>query len=245
MKIIKHETASESGAAAAKAGASLIRSAIQAHGEASIIVATGASQFHMLAALIQEPNIAWNKVTIFHLDEYVGVPITHPASFRRYLWERFQSQLPLPVKAFHYIDAETDPVAECKRMGVLISKVTIDLCFAGIGENGHLAFNDPPADFETLEPYIVVDLDEKCRAQQFGEGWFPTMDDVPKQAVSMSVQQILKSKKIICAIPDERKAEAVRRAVESPVSPAVPSSILQQHAGTSLYLDSAAASKLS
>lgn len=242
--MIKHKTAQESGAAAAKAGALLIRNAISTHGEANVIVATGASQFHMLEALVQDRDIAWDKVTVFHLDEYVGIPITHPASFRRYLWERFHSKLPFPVRNFYYINAERNPVAECKRVGAAIAEVSIDLCFAGIGENSHLAFNDPPADFKTTEPYIVVNLDKECRAQQMGEGWFPTLDDVPTQAVSMSIYQILKSKNIICTVPDERKAEAVRRVVEGPVTPDVPSSILQQHAATSLFLDAAAASKL-
>ena len=244
MKIIKHKTDVEAGRAAAKDGAVTIRAAIQERGQAAIIVATGASQFHMIAALLQEPDVAWDKVTVFHLDEYVGIPVSHSASFRRYLWERFHSKLPLPVKAFHYIDGEMDPEMECLRVGTLIAKTSIDVCFAGIGENGHLAFNDPPADFVTEKPYIVVDLDEGCRKQQFGEGWFPSMAAVPQKAISMSIRQIMKSRTIVCMIPDERKAAAVQKALEGTITPEVPASILQQHPNAILHLDAAAASKL-
>jgi glucosamine-6-phosphate deaminase len=183
-------------------------------------------------------------VTAFHLDEYIGLPITHPASFRKYLWERFASKLPLPLAAFHYIDGEGDATAECRRLGALISAGPIDVAFVGIGENGHLAFNDPPADFETEDPYIVVDLDDACRRQQLGEGWFPTFDDVPKQAISMSIRQIMKSRCIVASVPDQRKAEAVRVSVKGPVSPHAPASILQQHPDCTLYLDPASASLL-
>ena len=209
-----------------------------------MIVATGASQFEMLAALVLEPNIDWSKVVLFHLDEYVGMPITHPASFRKYLKERLVDKLPMPPKAFHTIDAEKDPAAECRRLGAVLVKQPIDVAFIGIGENGHLAFNDPPADFETEEPYLVVALDDACRQQQFGEGWFPTFADVPTKAISMSVRRILKSKRIVCSVPDARKAEAVRNAVEGPVTPAVPASILQTHPNMTLYLDPPAASLL-
>jgi glucosamine-6-phosphate deaminase len=229
------------GKAAAAAGAEHIRRAIAARGEANIIVATGASQFEMLAALVAEPDINWNLVTGFHLDEYVGLPIAHPASFRGYLWQRFVSRLPLPLRAFHFLDAEREPQAECKRVGDIIRKHPIDVAFVGIGENGHLAFNDPPADFEAEQPYLVVELDDACRRQQLGEGWFPTFDDVPKQAISMSVRQIMKSRAIICTVPDERKAEAVRNSVEGKVSPKVPASILQRHGQCTLYLDQPAA----
>lgn len=230
------------GKAAAAAGAEHIRQAIAQRGDANIIVATGASQFEMLGQLVQEPDINWNRVTGFHLDEYVGLPITHPASFRRYLWQRFVSQLPFPMRAFHFLDAQSNPQAECRRVAEIIRPHPIDVAFVGIGENGHLAFNDPPADFETEEPYLVVQLDDACRRQQLGEGWFPTFDDVPKQAISMSVRQIMKSRAIICTVPDERKAEAVRNAVEGVVTPQVPASILQKHDHCTMYLDEAAAS---
>ena len=238
-------TKNEMGAQAAAHGAKVLRDALDARGSAQIIVATGASQFEMLAALVKEPGIAWDRVTGFHLDEYVGLPITHPASFRLYLWQRFVSQLPLPLRAFHFIDAETDPEAECRRLGDVIRRHPIDVAFVGIGENGHLAFNDPPADFKTEEPYLVVELDEKCRRQQLGEGWFPTFDDVPKRAISMSVRQIMKSGAVVCTVPDERKAEAVRASVEGEVSPTTPASILQQHPRATLFLDQPAASRLS
>ena len=230
---------------AARDGAAVLRTALRDRGSANIIVATGASQLEMLSALAAEPDIAWQNVTAFHLDEYVGLPITHPASFRRYLWERFHRALPLPLKAFHYVDGEAaDPMAECARLGATIRQHPIDVAFVGIGENGHLAFNDPPADFATEEPYLVVNLDDACRRQQLGEGWFPTFDDVPKRAISMSCRQILKAKQIVCTVPDRRKAEAVRGAVEGPVTPQVPASILQQHPQTTLYLDAASASLL-
>ncbi len=232
------------GKAAAAAGAELMRRALAERGAASIIVATGASQFEMLAQLSQEPGIDWHRVTGFHLDEYVGLSIAHPASFRRYLWERFVSRLPLPMRAFHYLDGETDPAAEAARVGEIIRRHPIDVAFVGIGENGHLAFNDPPADFDTEEPYLVVQLDDACRRQQLGEGWFPTFDDVPREAISMSVRQIMKSHAILCTVPDERKAEAVRNAVEGDVTPQVPASILQQHVRCTLYLDKPAASLL-
>ena len=232
------------GKAAAAAGAELLRKALAERGAAGVIVATGASQFEMLAQLGQEPDIDWQRVTGFHLDEYVGLPITHPASFRRYLWERFVSRLPLPLRAFHYLDGESDPAAEAARVSDIIRRHAIDVAFVGIGENGHLAFNDPPADFQTEEPYIVVQLDDACRRQQLGEGWFPTFDDVPREAISMSVRQIMKSRAIICTVPDDRKAEAVRNAVEGEVTPQVPASILQRHEQCMLFLDKPAASLL-
>jgi glucosamine-6-phosphate deaminase len=244
VKTVISETKQEMGRRAAAHGARLVREAIAERGAAAIIMATGASQFEMLAALAAQEDLRWDKVTAFHLDEYVGMEITHGASFRRYLWERFASRLPLPLKLFHYVNAETDPEGECRRLGELIRRCPIDVAFIGIGENGHVAFNDPPADFETDEPYLVVELDEACRRQQLGEGWFPSLEDVPTRAISMSVRQILKSRAIVCTVPDQRKAEAVRNALEGPVTPAVPASILQRHPATTLFLDRAAASLL-
>ena len=185
MNYQRFDTKEEMGAAAAAAGAEKMRAALRERGEVNIIVATGASQFEMLEALTQETGIDWAKVTVFHLDEYVGLSIEHPASFRKYLKERFEDRLPSPVRAFHYINAEDDPGAECHRVGSLIAEAPIDVAFVGIGENGHLAFNDPPADFETEKPYLVVDLDEACRQQQFGEGWFQSLEAVPEKAISM------------------------------------------------------------
>jgi len=232
----------ELGEAAGKDGAAFIREAIQKKGSANIILATGVSQFEMLAALIKEPGIDWTKVACFHLDEYVGLPESHPASFRKYLKERFASYV--PVKEFYFLNGEFDANAECKRVGELIRKALIDVAFVGIGENGHLAFNDPPADFETEEPYLIVNLDQACRKQQMGEGWFKTLNDVPKQAISMSIKQVMTSKKIVCACPDARKAKAVKACLEGPVSNLAPSSILQTHPAAVIYLDQDSASLL-
>ena len=244
MNLSIHETKTEMGNAAAIAGAELVRQAISERGEANIIVATGSSQFEMLSSLVQQPDIRWDLVTVFHLDEYTGLPISHPASFRRYLWERFHSQLPLPVAAFHYLNAENDAPAECARVGAILANKPIDVAFVGIGENGHLAFNDPPADFETEQPYIVVELDEACRRQQLGEGWFPTLNDVPQRAISMSIRQILKSKALVVTVPDERKAIAVRDCLQGPISPQAPASILQTHGNVTVFLDRPAAGLL-
>jgi glucosamine-6-phosphate deaminase len=244
MNIETFKTKAELGRRAAEIGGKAIADAIAARGKARIIVATGASQFDTLAALVKQPSIDWSVVECFHLDEYVGMAETHPASFRKYLRERFVSLLPKPLAAFHGIDAQGDCGAECRRLAKLIAGDPIDVAFIGIGENAHLAFNDPPADFKTEEPYIVVDLDEACRQQQFGEGWFPSFADVPTKAISMSIRQILKSRQIVCSVPDERKAKAVQGSVEGPVTPDCPGSILQQHPHCSLLLDDPAASRL-
>ncbi len=244
LKTIIHKTRKESGAAAAAVGAKLIREAIRQKGKANIIVATGASQFEMLDSLVRQPGIDWTRVTAFHLDEYVGIPITHLASFRKYLWERFVSRLPLPLAGFHYLNGEGDPRKECKRVGEIIKKHPIDVCFCGIGENGHLAFNDPPADFKTTSPYLVVHLDEACRRQQMGEGWFKTLKQVPLQAISMSIVQIMKSKAVICTVPDTRKAQAVKDCVTGKVTPVHPASVLQRHKSARCFLDEASASLL-
>ncbi len=233
----------ENGRKAALKGSEAIKAAIAKKGFANIIVATGASQFEMLSELVRA-DIDWSKVTAFHLDEYIGIPITHPASFRKYLKERFVDEVK-KLKVFNYVDGENpDPVKECERLGKLIGKVEIDVAFVGIGENGHLAFNDPPADFETEKAYIVVDLDEACRKQQLGEGWFKTMADVPKNAISMGIRQIMKSKVIICTVPDARKAEAVKNTVKGSITNKVPASILKNHQACHLFLDEPAASLL-
>jgi glucosamine-6-phosphate deaminase len=199
----------------------------------------------MLDALVRQPGIDWSKVTGFHLDEYIGMSDSHPASFRRYLRERFTSKLPT-IGAFHFIEGDApDLASEVTRIGNLIKAKPIDVTFAGIGENGHLAFNDPPADFDVEDPYIVVQLDEVCRRQQYGEGWFPTFEDVPQTAISMSVRQIMASRLIILSVPDARKADAVQKALEGPVSPDCPASILQKHPDCHVFLDPASAGKLS
>lgn len=244
MKIEIANDARELGVAAGRVTARLIKETIARNGTANVILATGTSQFETLNQLIQEKEIDWSKVTMFHLDEYIGLPETHPASFRKYLKERFLAKVP-PLKAAHLVNGEGDAQAECVWLGDLITQHPIDVALVGIGENGHLAFNDPPADFDTEEPYIVVDLDEACRKQQFGEGWFKSVDDVPRQAISMSVKQIMKSKNIICSVPDERKAQAVKDTVEQKVSNLFPASILQKHAQCTLFLDKASAKLLS
>lgn len=244
MQVEVFETKEALGRKAAADGAQLIRDALAKRGEANIILATGASQFEVLSELVAIEGIDWSRISCFHLDEYAGMAMDHPASFRKYLNQRFVQQLPQPPCNFEFIDAENDCAQECNRLGSLILQSPIDVAFIGIGENGHLAFNDPPADFETESSYIVVDLDEACRRQQQGEGWFATLEDVPKQAISMSIRQIMKSKAIICSVPDQRKAEAVRVAVEGPVTPQLPSSILQQHLQATIYLDTPAASLL-
>lgn len=241
MQIFISPSREANGRAAAKFGAERLRATLRERGEANVIVATGASQFEMLESLLNEPGISWEQVTFFHLDEYVGLSVTHSASFRKYLWERFHRRLAVPPRAFHYVDGSRNADMECSRLGEIIAAHPIDVCFAGIGENAHLAFNDPPADFETAAPYLVVTLDETCRRQQLGEGWFATFEDVPKQAISMSIRQILKSRCIIITAPDERKAEAIRDSVEGPVSSNVPSSILQEHADTQIFLDEGSA----
>jgi glucosamine-6-phosphate deaminase len=220
-----------------------IRDAILRNGTANIILATGTSQFHTLEQLLAEPDIDWSRVTLFHLDEYIGLPDTHGASFRRYLRERFIQKIP-ELAATHLIDGQNDPAAECQRLAGRIRPVTIDVALVGIGENGHLAFNDPPADFDTRQPFLVVDLDLDCRKQQLGEGWFPCLDDVPRQAISMSIHQILASKQIICSVPELRKAAAVRDCLTQPVNPLHPASILQTHPDCTILLDKASASLL-
>jgi glucosamine-6-phosphate deaminase len=243
VQVSIHNTKDELGRAAAQQGAESIRAAIAEKGSANIIVATGASQFEMLDHLVKA-DVDFSKVTAFHLDEYVGISVSHPASFRRYLRERFVEQLPA-LRDIVYIDGDAaDLDAEIARVNQRIAAVDIDVCFAGIGENGHLAFNDPPADFETEAPYHVVSLDEACRRQQMGEGWFATLEDVPLRAVSMSVRQILKSRAIVISAPDARKAKAVQATVEGGVTPIVPASILQQHPRVTLHLDQASAAQL-
>lgn len=244
MKIEIRSDGAELGSAAGKHAGELIRRALAERGTANIILATGTSQFETINQLIREENINWREVVMFHLDEYIGLPDTHPASFRKYLKERFLSKVP-PLKAANLINGETNAEAECIWLGDLITQYPIDVALVGIGENGHLAFNDPPADFETEEPYIIVNLDDACRRQQFGEGWFKTVEDVPGQAISMSIRQILKSKHIICSVPDERKAQAVKNSVEKKVSNLFPATILQTHEHCTLFLDEASAGLLS
>ena len=230
------------GAAAAADASEAIRAAVAESGRARIIAATGASQFEFLAALVSLSDVPWERVELFHLDEYIGLSADHPASFRRYLRERLIE--PARIGTVHLLNGEQDPHDVCARIGALIAAAPVDVAFVGIGENAHLAFNDPPADFDTREPYLVVSLDEACRRQQVGEGWFSEIESVPTQAISMSCRQILASRRILCIAPDARKAEAVRATVEGPVTPHVPASILQTHDDVTLYLDVDSASRL-
>ncbi|MGL1890519.1 MAG: glucosamine-6-phosphate deaminase [Spirochaetaceae bacterium] len=241
MNIFIDKNKKESGKAAATKGASLIKNIMSKKQHINIILATGASQFDMLENLIDK-DLDWSRIDIFHLDEYIGISDKHPASFRKYLKERVANKLP-NLNNFHYVNGDVDDLdIELKRLNKLISEIDIDVAFIGIGENGHLAFNDPPADFETTIPYIIVTLDKKCREQQFNEGWFPTLDDVPKSAISMSIKQIIKSKNIICTVPDLRKAEAVAGSVNGEVSNLCPGSILQTHGSTYCFFDNKSAS---
>jgi glucosamine-6-phosphate deaminase len=220
---------------AAEQAAAELREVIDKRGKARIVAATGAAQFEFLEALTSLPGIDWTRVEMFHLDEYIGLPASHPASFCRFLKERLIQKTGI-TKHF-LLDGEQDPVEVIRRTGEVLQAATVDLAFVGIGENGHLAFNDPPADFETQEQYIVVKLDEACRRQQLGEGWFASLTDVPERAISMSIRQILKATKIICIVPDARKAKAVKACLEGEIGPLAPASILRTHANTTIYLD--------
>ena len=235
--------AKDLGRRAAGEAAACIREAIAERGTACVVFPAGASPIEMLANLLAAENIDWSKVVGFHLDEYLDIPPTHPASFRKFLAERVIRDL--TFREFHLIDGEVDPQRECRRVGELITRQPVDLALIGIGENGHLAFNDPPADFQTDEPFLVVDLDEKCRRQQLGEGWFPALEDVPRRAISMSIPQIMKARTLVVSVPDRRKAQAVCDALADPVSPQIPASILKRHPRTMLYLDPPAAELLS
>ena len=231
------------GARAAEQAAALLRRAIQERGRARIIAATGAAQFEFLQVLTGLPGIDWSKVEMFHLDEYVGIPESHPASFRRFLRERLIEKA--GITKFHLLDGDDDPAEVIRVVGNALRAAPVDVAFVGIGENGHLAFNDPPADFETEEPYLLVKLDEVCRRQQMGEGWFRSISEVPERAISMSVRQILKAKAIICIVPDARKANAVKACLEGEISPLAPASILRTHPNTTLYLDQHSSALLS
>ncbi len=242
MKLEICQDKKDLGIKAASRGAGLIKRAISETGSARIILATGASQFETLSRLVSEPDVDWKKVIAFHLDEYVGLPFSHPASFRKYLKERFADKV--PIGSFVYIDGENNPEKELKRLGRLIESAPVDVAFVGVGENGHLAFNDPPADFNTDEPYIIVRLNRECKRQQVGEGWFGSVAEVPDKAISMSIRQIMRSQKIICAVPDLRKARAVKNCFQGDVTPNAPASILREHDMSFVFLDRESSSML-
>jgi glucosamine-6-phosphate deaminase len=233
----------ETGIEAGKKAASLIRQAIASKGNATIILATGSSQFETLNQLTAEEGIEWSKVTMFHLDEYIGLPGSDKASFRKYLQQRFIEKVPT-LKSVNLINGDADPEQECQRLESLITKSPVDVALVGIGENGHLAFNDPPADFETDRAYLIVQLDEQCRQQQVNEGWFDSISEVPTHAISMSVKQIILSKHIVCTVPGIRKAKAVKNTLERPVWNYYPASILQNHPDCYLFLDNESSSLL-
>lgn len=244
MKTFVHDDKRATSEAAAERAADILTEAIERKGEATFVAATGASQFDFIDALTATERIDWSKTTMFHLDEYVGLPETHPASFRRYLRDRFVAEA--RPKTVHWIRGDAaDPQAECDRLNDLLREADVDVSFIGIGENGHIAFNDPPADFETEDPFIVVELDEDCRRQQVDEGWFDGLDDVPERAITMSVSQVMASERIVCTIPGERKARAVKRCFGNEgQSPMRPASILKDHPQAFVYLDADSASRL-
>ena len=220
---------------AADQAAAILRDAIQVQGKARLIAATGAAQFEFLEVLTSLPGLDWSRVEMFHLDEYIGLPESHPASFCRFLQERLIQKA--GIKHYFLLSGEQNPSEVIRHTSQALLSAPIDVALVGIGENGHLAFNDPPADFETEDPYLVVTLDEACRRQQLGEGWFATLEDVPRRAISMSIRQILKAKKIVCIVPDARKAKAVKACFDGEISPLAPASILRTHPGTTVYLD--------
>lgn len=228
---------------AAGHAANVLRAVISNHGGARIIAATGVSQLEFLDLLTKAQGIDWRRVEMFHLDEYIGLPISHPASFRKYLLENLIRKA--GITNYHLLDGDRDPNEVIPRVSAAIESAPIDLAFVGFGENGHLAFNDPPADFATERPYLVVNLDEVTRRQQVGEGWFADISEVPKQAISMSIRQIMKSKEIIAVVPDARKAQAVKACLEGEVSPMAPASILRTHPAATIYLDKTSAALLS
>jgi glucosamine-6-phosphate deaminase len=236
MDIIVSENSTELGKKAGKSAAEKIKKTIAENGQANIILATGSSQFETISNLLKDKAIDWSKVNMFHLDEYIGLSDTHQASFRKYLTERFITQVPA-LMSYTLINGEVAIESELQRLNEKISQHPIDVALVGIGENGHLAFNDPPADFETEQPYIVVDLDTACRQQQMNEGWFNSLAEVPQKAISMSIKQIMQSKSIVCSVPDKRKAEAVRNTIKQAINPLFPASILQNHPDCELYLD--------
>jgi len=231
------------GQAAAEQAAAAIRRAIAERGRARIIAATAASQLEFLEALTNAPGIDWSKVEAFHLDEYIGLLVTHPGSFRKMLLEQLVQKT--GITNYHLLDGDAaDPLEVVSRVGGQLASLPVDIAFLGVGENGHIAFNDPPADFNTEEPYIIVNLDEVCRQQQVGEAWFADISQVPKRAISMSARQILKAKEILAVVPGPRKAEAVKACFEGAISPMAPASILRTHPNATVYLDNQSASLL-
>jgi glucosamine-6-phosphate deaminase len=223
------------GRAAAVQAAAAIRRAIRARGCARIVAATAASQREFLEALTRTPDIDWRQVEAFHLDEYIGLPVTHPGSFRKMLLEQLIEKTGIP--RYHLLGGDGPTSDVIDRVGRAIRSAPIDIAFLGIGENGHVAFNDPPADFDVEDPYIVVALDEACRHQQVGEAWFADISRVPTHAISMSVHQIMEAREILAVVPDARKAKAIQACLDGEISNMAPASILRTHPDATVYLD--------
>src|SRR4051794_36690098 len=234
MNIRVYGDKSSLGKAAAEHAAGIIRKAILDRGAARLVAATAASQKEVLEALTSAPKIDWHLVEVFHLDEYIGLPITHPGSFRKMLLEQLIHKT--GIVKYHLLDGDVDAPSVVARASAAVASEPIDVAFLGIGENGHLAFNDPPADFDTEEPYLIVNLDEACRRQQVGEAWFSDISQVPQKALSMSVRQIMKVKELLAIAPDSRKAAAVQRCFEGETGPMAPASILRNHPKATVYL---------
>ena len=228
-------------AAASLAGDSL-RRLLGGNEMVRLLAATGSSQLPFLEALRQEEGLDWARVELFHLDEYVGIGINHPASFGRYIKERVVDVL--GIRKYHLIDGLREPHEMARAVGAELNAAPVHLCFCGIGENGHLAFNEPPADFEASDPYLVIELDEISRQQQVDEGWFQSLEMVPKQAITASIPWIMNSGEIICLAPERRKADAVKACLEGPVSAMAPASILRVHPNAHIFLDNDSASLL-
>ena len=235
------KNASELGFKAAQFAAGKLNEAIRLNGEARLVVSTGSSQFETFQSLLHE-EVDWEKVEVFHLDEYIGLPVSHIASFRKYLYERFINHI--RIKKFHSVDVEGDIDQKIKTLTLEIRKKPVDIGLIGIGVNGHIAFNDPPADFDTREAYIIVRLDDQCRLQQVNEGWFKSIEDVPEKAVSMTPWQIMQCKTIISCVPHKVKAVSVRNTLINNLTNIVPATMLKQHPDFHLYLDNNSASEI-
>lgn len=243
MQTVIFSSAAELVRYAATHAAESLRRALAAKPLARLVAATGSSQIEFLAALIAAPGIDWPRVELFHLDEYIGLGEDHPASFRRFLQDRLI--VPAKIQRTHLLDGLADPATVARDVGRALAAAPVDLLLCGIGENGHLAFNDPPADFDTADPYLIVALDEACRRQQVGEGWFPAIDAVPSRAISMSIRQILAASEIICVVHGARKAEAIAKCFGGGISNLAPASILRTHRRATLYVDTAATTSIS
>jgi glucosamine-6-phosphate deaminase len=236
MPVVVHPDLAALARAAAQDASRTIRAAVTARGVAHAMFATGNSQLAFVDALVELPEVPWADVVVFHMDEYVGVGPEHPAGFRRWIRERIAERV--HPRAAHYVDGLADPAAECDRYATLLRDHPLDLCCLGIGENGHLAFNDPPvADFNDPLDVKVVVLDAACRRQQVNEGHFPGIDDVPREALTVTVPALLRAGTVLAIVPEARKAEPVQAALRGPVSTSCPASVLRTRDNVTLHLD--------